>query len=150
MAAGIQCFRMPTTTRCLPCSRHPWKPLRPLRMTCPALFHPGRGRAETGSCKEACATARKAHHQLWRFYAQNQHGAKHAGFRQQNPQTEQQLYTSPGFQYSRQLYTPPGWVERWHWSSKAELWSEQPACRSAKTACQGGCFQNQGWCQGQA
>lgn len=25
-----------------------------------------------------------------------------------------------------------GWVERWHWSSKAELWSEQPACRSAK------------------
>lgn len=50
----------------------------------------------------------------------------------------------------RQLYTAPGWVERWHWSSKAELWSEQSACRSAKTACQGGCFQNQGWCQGQA
>lgn len=24
------------------------------------------------------------------------------------------------------------------------------ASRSAKTACQGGCFQNQGWCQGQA
>ena len=49
-----------------------------------------------------------------------------------------------------QHYPAPGWVERWHWSSKAELWSEQSACRSAKTACQGGCFQNQGWCQGQA
>lgn len=35
VAAGIRCSRMPTTTRCLPCSRHLWKPLRPLRMTCP-------------------------------------------------------------------------------------------------------------------
>lgn len=50
----------------------------------------------------------------------------------------------------RQLYTPPGEFEWQHWSCKAELWSEQPASRSAKTACQGGCFQNQGWCQGQA
>ena len=78
------------------------------------------------------------------------HGAKHTGFWQQNPQAEQQLYTPPGFRYPRQLYTAPGGFECWHWSCKAELWSEQPACRSAKTACQGGCFQNQGWCQGQA
>ena len=101
----------------------------PGRSACKALFHSGRGRAETGSCKEACATARKAHHQLWRFYAQNQHGAKHAGFRQQNPQAEQQLYAPPSFQYPRQLYTTPGGFECWHWSCKAELWSEQLAAQ---------------------
>ena len=33
-AAWIRCFRMPTTTRCSPCSRHLWKPLRPPRTTC--------------------------------------------------------------------------------------------------------------------
>lgn len=113
--------------RCSPCSRHLWKPLRLPRTIC--LQSPISLRTRT---------------------SQNQHGAKHTGFRQQNPQAEQQLYTPPGFRYPRQLYTAPGWVERWHWSSKAELWSEQPTSHSAKTACQGGCFQNQGWCQGQA
>ena len=34
VAAGIRCSRMPTTTRCLPCSRHLWKPLRPPRTIC--------------------------------------------------------------------------------------------------------------------
>lgn len=123
---------------------------RPGRSACKALFHPGRGRAESGSCKEACAAAHKAHHQLWRVYAQNQHGAKHTGLRQQNSQAEQQLYTPPSFQYSRQLYTAPGWVECWHRSCKIEFWPEQPACRSAKAPGEGGCFQNQSWCQGQA
>ena len=86
--AGIRCFRMPTTTRCSPCSRHLWKPLRPPRTIC--LQSPISLRTRT---------------------SQNQHGAKHTGFRQQNPQAEQQLYT------------PPGGFECWHWSCKAELWS---------------------------
>ena len=92
--AGIRCFRMPTTTRCSPCSRHLWKPLRPPRTIC--LQSPISLRTRT---------------------SQNQHGAKHTGFRQQNPQAEQQLYT------------PPGGFECWHWSCKAELWSEQLAAQ---------------------
>lgn len=92
--AGIRCFRMPTTTRCSPCSRHLWKPLRPPRTIC--LQSPISLRTRT---------------------SQNQHGAKHTGFRQQNPQAEQQLYT------------PPGGFECWHWSCKAELWSYQLAAQ---------------------
>lgn len=42
---------------------------------------------------------------------------------------EQQLYAPPSFQYPRQLYTTPGGFECWHWSCKAELWSEQLAAQ---------------------
>mgnify|MGYP006988154077 CR=1 FL=1 len=96
VAAGIRCSRMPTTTRCLPCSRHLWKPLRPLRMTCPqspisprtrtsqnrllqrSLHHSPQNLLLAMAVLRPKPTRRKAHN-----------------LRQQNPQAKQQLYARP-------------------------------------------------------